>query len=353
MNQGRFISTFKEGVTDAGVNAANMKLVSPGTLLLSFKLSIGKVGFAQVPLYTNEAIAALKDLRSDVDPNYLYWTLQHIDLLQGVDRAAKGATLNKAKLKKVRIPLPPLPEQRRISAILDQADALRAKRREAIAKCDQLLQSVFLDMFGDPVTNPKGWPTAALTEIGTWYSGGTPSKQREDYWGGAIPWVSPKDMKVPKIRDTVDHVTQKAFEQTSLKLLNPGHLLIVVRGMILAHSFPTAINTVPIAINQDMKAIRLRPDIDVHFAQAAVDALKGRILSIVSTAGHGTRRLDTRDASEVLVPVPPKQLQSRYVDCVRAITVTSAAHEKALALSETMFASLQHRAFSGQLSQAA
>lgn len=162
MNQGRFLTTTKECVTHEGVEAAPMKLVQPGTLLLSFKLSIGKVGFASIPLFTNEAIAALTNMDKGLDSGYMYWALQAIDLLENVDKAAKGKTLNKAKLKQLKIPLPPLPEQRRIAAILDKADALHIKRREAIAKLDQLLQSVFLDMFGDPVTNPKGWDVRTL-----------------------------------------------------------------------------------------------------------------------------------------------------------------------------------------------
>ena len=118
------------------------------------------------PLFTNEAIAALHVLDHDVaDRDYLYWALGSIDYDRLVDRAAKGKTLNKAKLKILKIPLPPLAEQKRIAAILDAADALRAKRREALAQLDTLLQSTFLDMFGDPVTNPMGWEKPRLEDL--------------------------------------------------------------------------------------------------------------------------------------------------------------------------------------------
>ena len=100
MNQGRYLNNTKEYITDLGVKASNIKLIPKNTLVLSYKLSIGKVGITQKPMYTNEAIASLTELDSQVDINYLYWALQHIDLLENADRAAMGKTLNKAKLSR-------------------------------------------------------------------------------------------------------------------------------------------------------------------------------------------------------------------------------------------------------------
>src|SRR3546814_3052896 len=85
--------------------------------------------------------------------------------------------------------------------------------------------------------------------------GSTPSKQQSDYWGGDIPWISPKDMKVAEINDAVDHVTEKAVASTNIKLLSPGSVLTVVRGMILAKTLPVAVLRSSATINQDMKAL--------------------------------------------------------------------------------------------------
>lgn len=148
MNQGRLIQHTKEQITQLAAKAC--KLVEPGTVLLSFKLSIGKVGIAARPVFTNEAIAALPIKRPDLlHTEYLAYALDALDLGHGSNRAAMGATLNKAKLREIQIPLPPLVEQRRIAAILDEADALRAKRRQTLALLDDLTQSIFLDMFGN------------------------------------------------------------------------------------------------------------------------------------------------------------------------------------------------------------
>ena len=118
MNQGRTITSTKEFITKTAAKECNCRIVKPGTLLLSFKLSIGKVGINQIPLYTNEAIAALPLKRPDlVNGTFLYWALRYVDLEKDTDKAAKGKTLNKAKLKEVIIPLPSLPEQRRCYGI--------------------------------------------------------------------------------------------------------------------------------------------------------------------------------------------------------------------------------------------
>lgn len=322
-------------------------LARRGDLLVSWSASLGVFEWSGDEACVNQHIFKVIPNYAKVEHSYLRRALEaSVGAMEAQVHGATMKHINRNEFLGITIPLPLLPEQRRIAAILDKADALRAKRRLAIAKLDQLLQSVFLEMFGDPVTNPKGWPMVSLTKVGQWVSGATPSKAVPSYWDGDIPWVSPKDMKVSRIRDAQDHVSESAFSESNLKLIGPDHLLIVVRGMILAHSFPTAINMVPIAINQDMKAIRPKQGIDVVYLKAAVDALRQKILSIVSTAGHGTRRLDTRDASEVLVPTPPISEQAKYRSVVERLTGMATQSNAQQERTNQMFASIQNRAFS-------
>ena len=166
MNQGKNLVVTKESITQRAVDECRANLVMPGTLLMSFKLSIGKLGFARVPMYTNEAITALpiKD-KSEVHPDYLYYALQVTDLLGGTDRAVMGATLNKSKLLELAVPLTSFEEQNRIATVLDRADRLRRLRRYALELSDSYLQSVFLEMFGDPAVNPKEWKVERLEKL--------------------------------------------------------------------------------------------------------------------------------------------------------------------------------------------
>ena len=156
-------------------------------------------------------------------------------------------------------------------------------------------------------------------------------------------------MKVSQILDSQDHVSDSAFNETTLKLLEPGHLLIVVRGMILAHSFPVAINRVPVAINQDMKAISPSNSFNVDFLMECVRYLKRQILAEVSTAGHGTKRFDKEAMKKIQVPAPPLPLQQRFAAIVKSVEQQKAAHRNHLEELDTLFASLQLRAFNGEL----
>jgi type I restriction enzyme S subunit len=111
------------------------------------------------------------------------------------------------------IPLPPLPEQRRIAEVLDRAEALRTKRRAALAQLDTLTQSIFLDLFGDPISNPKALPATVLGEAATFVGGGTPSRDRPDYYEGTICWATSKDMRCEFLEDTEEHINQGGDRQ--------------------------------------------------------------------------------------------------------------------------------------------
>ena len=154
------ITASREHITDAGVAHSASKLIPAGTLLFSFKLSIGKMAFAGVDLYTNEAIAALPIRHQNlIDRRYLFYALRSIGAIPGANVAAKGKILNRSAVESLPIPLPPLSEQRRIVEILDQADHLRRLRAEANAKADRILPALYHTLFLDRVSD---WPTEPL-----------------------------------------------------------------------------------------------------------------------------------------------------------------------------------------------
>jgi type I restriction enzyme S subunit len=327
-----------------------MKLVEPGTLLLSYKLSIGKVGIAQIPMYTNEAIAALTNLNSDVDSDFMYWALQHVDLLQGADRAAMGATLNKAKLSEIKFPVPPLKEQRRIAAILNKAAALRTKRSEAIAKLDQLLQSVLFDMFGDPVANPKEWPLKSLEAL-------SDPKDRINY-GVVQPGAEFPD-GIPVVR--VGDIEGGSLDQTSIKRIDPeieasysrsrlkgNELLVSCVGSIgtvalvppsaIGFNIARAITRVPLANSESRPFIQqcLRtPALQRYFQEKA------------RTVSQPT--LNVGFVKSAMVFDPPVPLIRRYCDFVKQVEKMRDQQQVSMTSIEACFASLQQRAFQGAL----
>lgn len=281
---------------------------------------------------------------------FLYYYLKANE--KQIDALGTGSTfkaITQKTLKNIEIPLPPLDNQKRIAHLLGKVEGLIARRKQHLQQLDDLLKSVFLEMFGDPVRNEMGWDTVPFHKVGKFISGGTPSKSREDFWDGDFPWVSPKDMKVTIINDAIDHISEKVFDETSLKRIAPNHLLIVVRGMILMHSFPVAINAVDIAINQDMKAIKPVKELNVVYLLNCLVSLKRQILKLISTAGHGTRKFDTIAMQKLFIPKPPKNLQNQFAAIVEKVEGLKSHYQQSLNDLESLYRALSQKAFKGEL----
>jgi len=160
---------------------------------------------------------------------------------------------------------------------------------------------------------PSRWACESLGNLGVALGGGTPSKQRHEFWEGDIPWVSPKDMKRDVIDDSIDHVSELAVESSAAKLIDAPALLMVLRGMILAHSFPVAITSRSVTINQDLKALVLGDPRTAPYLLLAMRAAKNAVLSLVETSSHGTCRLSAAAVLGLGVPIPPIAEQKRIV----------------------------------------
>jgi type I restriction enzyme S subunit len=276
--------------------------------------------------------------------DYLFYSLlnaPYIGWLASLTYGARMPRLSPEQLGGSFMAMPPTSEQRAIAAFLDREtakiDALVAKKEKLIA----LLQEKRTALITRAVTKgldpnvptkasgvawlgeiPAHWDTARMWRISTATSGGTPAKDNPEYWYGDIPWISPKDMKRRYIQSSEDSITLKAVYETGLKLIIPPVVLIVVRGMILAHTFPVAITTTPVTINQDMKALIFQDRLDPHFVTWLFEGIGRSLLAaIVEEAAHGTRAIRMDVWRSVILPIPPKSEQRTiiaFLDCETA-----------------------------------
>ncbi|MEQ9259239.1 MAG: restriction endonuclease subunit S [Roseovarius sp.] len=207
---------------------------------------------------------------------------------------------------------------------------------EALPKVDKGLPSDTAAAFDIP----KGWQWSRLRALGTLKGGGTPSKARDDFWNGHIPWVSPKDMKVDYIDAAQLSITDAAVAGSAVNLIGPESVLFVVRGMILAHSFPVAIAKVPVTINQDMKAIILKKPEMAEYILRALKGLTPEMLARVQRSSHGTCRIEGSDYGDFLIPLPPLAEQHRIVVRVDALMALCDRLEAALTTADTTRARL-------------
>lgn len=347
MNQGRHLVTTKESITDVAVEACKCRLVPAGTLVMSFKLSVGRVGITGRPMYTNEAIASLQFRQPEAtDAGYLYHALGALDFRGIGEQAVKGITLNLKSLSALKIPFPPLAEQRRIAAVLDKADAIRRKRRESLKLLDEFLRSAFLEMFGDPVRNEKGWEVVKLGELADFVGGGTPSRRSPANFAGPICWATSKDFISEEMLDTQEHLSPEAIEASATKLVPQGTILVVVKSKILMHRLPIAIAVVPLCFSQDVKGIFIREN-GVPAAYLARHMRLGQQTLLDRARGANTEGLTLEHLRGYKVMIPPGPLLAKW-ECVEAqYRSLRATTGHCLVASGSLFDALAQRAFGG------
>lgn len=158
---------------------------------------------------------------------------------------------------------------------------------------------------------PDHWSVSPLKRLVSLRSGGTPDKTRAEYWDGEIPWASAKDLKSDFLFDSQDHISQIAIDQGAASLTPAGSVLVVVRGMILAHTFPVVTAKVPMAINQDLKAIIPGPSLDPAYLPWLLRGSSQETIRRLDEAGHGTKALRMEAWASMLLPVPPLEEQRR------------------------------------------
>lgn len=330
------------------------KLVQTGDLLVStVRPNLNAVAIVPEELdgeIASTGFCVLRANRRLAVPSYLLYRVRHQEFVDFLVANATGATypaVSDGVVRRAPLPLPSLSEQAHIVELLDEADRLRRLCREADAKAARILSALFLRMFGAPET----WVnTRNLGQIVHMKSGGTPSKSVPEYWVGPTPWVSPKDMKSDVIEDAEDHISESAVQSSATQVVPEGSILIVVRGMILARDVPLAITRARVAINQDMKALMLTDDrLTPLFLFAVLKALAARLLREVTTAAHGTKKLETNRLESLPIPLPSGERIARFTAVYEALSVID-RKRSALALRiDHLFSLLLSRAFSGQL----
>jgi type I restriction enzyme S subunit len=288
--------------------------------------------------------------------------------------AAKSAVpgIDRSDIHTIPVAVPPLATQHTIAAYLDRETArldglvvakervlgLVAEKRRALitrAVTRGLDPCVPLRDSGIPWLGeiPAHWELIPLRFLVDIVGGATPDTGKAEFWDGDIPWVSPKDMKRNEIKDTEDHVSALALSSSALRLIDPVVVLIVVRGMILAHSFPTAITTQSITINQDMKALCCRELLEPHYLRDFLRGLELQIVSIAGESAHGTRKLESEVLGRFQVCVPPMDEQRIIVAHIAAETAKldnlQAATERTIALLKERRAALIAATVTGQI----
>ena len=280
-------------------------------------------------------------------PKYIGLFFQSPYYRKSISGLSAGANINNIRnehIEGLEIHLPPLNEQRRISAVLDKVSDLIVKRREQLDKLDELVKARFVEMFGDPLSNTKNWACLELTKAcKAILGGGTPSKNHPEYFMGIIPWVSPKDMKQTVINDSIDHITEDAIANSTTNFIPRNSVLMVIRSGILKHTLPVAINNVPVTINQDMKAFVPDSAISTEFLMYYFKSIEPDVLAGVR--GVTADNIDFKTFQKRKIIVPPINLQQQFAIFVKRINKSKLTIRQSLDKLEVLKKALMQQYF--------
>ena len=338
----KHLSDTPRKITQAGLESCSAKMLPVQSVLFSSRAPIGLVAINTLPVCTNQGFKSLVPRFDLVSPDYLFWWLKaHETHVQSKGRGATFKELSKKIVEDLEVPLPPLGEQNRIAGILDAADALRAMRREALAQLDTLFRSTFLDMFGDPVINPRAWPESTLDSVASLDRQSVPPSTVDP----ATPYVGLEHVDATGAINCIETVSTAGVKSSKFRF-SSGHVLFgklrPYLRKIAKPSFSGICSTDIVPILPTEKASRAY----LFHLLRMPNTVK---LATMRCTGVNLPRLRPSQLAAFPIPLPPLDLQQRFAAIVESIErqkVTQRAH---LADLDTLFASLQSRAFRGDL----
>lgn len=284
-----------------------------------------------------------------IDAGFLAHFFNSPEYWQQISLKAAGAAqpgVNASKLEELLVPLPALEEQRRIAAILDQADAVRAKRRAALAQLDEMARAIFVEMFGDPGDGSARWPLVPLGEIARIVRGASPRPKGDPrYFGGSIPWLMISDVtrQPGRVLTVVRETVTEAGRDKSVHL-SAGTLILTNSATV---GVPKVLGLDACVHDGFLAFLDLRRDVRRDFLYFALSLLRDELVSL---APEGTQKnLNTPIVKGFRIPLPPLDQQDLFLRRVEATEQIGVSQRQAAEELDGLFTSLQHRAFQGEL----
>lgn len=342
-NYKKYISSTKEKITELAIKESGIKQVPSNTLLMSFKLSVGKTAITKYEVYTNEAIMAfIPNHKYDVYIDYFYYLFSWKDWSNDTSRAVMGATLNKSTLGQIMVKIPPLDEQCKIAKTLDKVSDLIAKRKQQLEKLDLLVKSKFVEMFGDPMNNPYGWSKSKLGNNCKIVTGNTPSRIDIENYGAYIEWIKSDNINTPHtyITRAQECLSEKGFEKSRFVDKN-SILMTCIAGSINCIG-NVAITDRRVAFNQQINAIIPVYD-NVFYLYWLFIMLKPYIQSSINMSLKCI--LSKGQLSDMEFMFPPIELQSQFADFVKQTEHTKTIINQSLEKLETLKKALMQEYF--------
>jgi len=321
-NSEKYVYSTRELITDKGIIDSGVKVIPKGTVIMSFKLSIGKTAITTEDMYTNEAIVAFIDKKKiPIDIDYMYYLCSGSNWMQGVNKAVMGLTLNKATLSEKEINIPNIEIQKKCACNLDKIDRIIDLKKQQLDQLDLLVRSLFIEMFGDPIINTKKWKKEKckniLTKIG---SGATPQGGSESYKEEGISLIRSMNVHNGRFESKdLAYIDEKQAQKLDNVNIKENDVLINITGASVARCCIVPSYVIPARVNQHVSVLRCSDMVNSIFLcyQITNDSYQN-LLKKIGTSGGATREAITKKQIEDLeVILPPLELQNKFANFVR------------------------------------
>ena len=328
-----YVSKTERQITDAALAKVKLQRLPKGTVLLSSRAPIGKVAICDVDMYCNQGFKNC--ICSDLVYNkYLFYFLKDKkEYLNSLGRGATFKEISKGIVEKVIVPLPPKSTQFSIVSELDKLNELILIKKEQLKDYDTLAQSIFYEMFGDPVENEKGWEVKKIGDVCKTSSGGTPSKAHDEYYNGDILWLRSGEVGQGDIYDTEQTITLLGLENSSAKIFPVNTVVIAMYGATVGQ---VGILRKEMSTNQAICGILPNGVLTPEYLNYFLLRMKSEFLKLA--IGGAQANISQQIIRKTLIPLPPLSLQKYFTCRIEQIEQQKAAIQKTITDLETLLA---------------
>lgn len=338
----KYITDTKEYISDIAIKESGINPIPANTVVMSFKLSIGKTAITKETIYSNEAIMSFRDRKTiELLPDYIYYLMLSKNWDEGTNKAVMGKTLNKATLSEIKVSVHDIAEQQRIVNVLDKLTTLIDKRKKQLEKFDELVKSRFIELFGDINANDREWNVQSLGELCTIVRGGSP-RPIEKYLGGDIPWIKIGDATDGEsiyLHSTKEHIVQAGVSKS--RMVKSGSLIFANCGVSLGFA---RIITFDGCIHDGWLAME---DIDERLNKVfLLQSLNQMTEHFRRIAPAGTQpNLNTAIMKAYKQIVPPLELQKEFIAFVEQVDKSKFEIKQSLEKLELLKKALMQKYF--------
>jgi len=338
----------EEKITEEGFNSCSTSMLPAGSVLLSSRAPIGLLAINKIPVCTNQGFKSLVP-SNEVNAEYLYYVLKaNVKALQALGNGATFKELAKPAVEGFEIPLPPIDDQLRIAHLLGKVEGLIAQRKQNLQHLDDLLKSVFLEMFGDPVRNEKGWDKPALTAFGKISTGNTPPRSESaNYDGDFIEWIKTDNITGDAvcITPSAEHLSEIGARKA--RTVTSGALLVACIAGSVESIGRAALTDRTVSFNQQINAIQPGKDVNPLYLYGLFKLSRSYIQS---HATKGMKKILTKGDFEKITMIKPSfEIQNQFAVIFEKVESIKSRYKQSLTDLETLYGALSQQAFKGEL----